>query len=336
MTTTLRITPFRFVVTSLLAAATLCGGGAALATEAHVPLAAATTISTSGSYVLTRDITASGTPLVVSAGTVTIDLNGHTLATTGSASVLVVNGPANLTLRNGRLYGGYRGLDLQPSAAGSRVAVSRVEFENHSQAIDATDAGELVVEDCTIHDVSTALVATANTVATLVRVARNDVRSITGVVLSAPGASMRGNVEDNILRLAEGNGVLISGVTRALSVARNKIAGANYGVVVSGAGGHVVASNVISQSIVAGIRIAADNCVVFHNTVVAGAAQGIDVASAGNLIDANLVNANLGVGLHFEATSLSCVYRNNAVRGNGLANYADDTFEGNTNAGGNQ
>lgn len=93
---------------------------AARAAESRIPISGPLSIATSGSYVVTRDITAGGAAvLTISAGTVTVDLNGHSLLVSGgNTPVVLVNGATNLTLMNGRLYGGSDGLLANQGAAG--------------------------------------------------------------------------------------------------------------------------------------------------------------------------------------------------------------------------
>lgn len=310
--------------------------GPARAAESRTPISAPRTISASGSYVLTRDIAAADGTITVTAGTVSIDLNGHTVLATGSSGTAVaVNGPANATLRNGRIYGGRYGLYLSPASGGSRVTVSHVEFEASTLAIVATDPGELVVEDATIHDVSDAVHVTSTAVPSVLRFVRNDVRAFTGIVLNATGLSMRGAIEDNVLRLGGGDGLSLTGDSRGASIARNRIAGAGTGITLAGPGGHVVEDNVITQGTSNGITVGADNCHVFHNAVTACAGTGILVNGSGVLVDSNLVNANLGYGLLFGYSAQGGIYRDNVTRGNAIGDLLDPIFS-NTDAGGNQ
>ncbi len=72
--------------------------------------ATAVTISASGSYYLTTNITvASGNAITITADNVTLDLNGFTLVSTNPAAtgygILLSGGRANITILNGHIAG---------------------------------------------------------------------------------------------------------------------------------------------------------------------------------------------------------------------------------------
>ncbi len=79
--------------------------------EARTPISSAPfTITASGSYYLTADLTvASGNAITVNADDVTLDLNGFTISSTaspaGGAAVFIGNGRQNITIRNGHIAG---------------------------------------------------------------------------------------------------------------------------------------------------------------------------------------------------------------------------------------
>ncbi len=310
---------------------------AARAAESRIPISGPLSIATSGSYVVTRDITAGGAAvLTISAGTVTVDLNGHSLLVSGNtAPVVLVNGATNLTLKNGRLYGGSDGVLANGGSTGSRITLSHVETENgRISGVNLTEPAELSVEDSTLHDAPIGVEVTSTLTSSVLRIARNDMRTVSGVVVSS--APMRGTIEDNVIHCAGGHGISVDGFARGLGILRNDIDGADVGLMLTGnGGGHLVERNVISQSTSTGILITADNCNVLHNTVTACGATGINVQSAGVVIESNVVNANLGFGIGFTATSAQCVYRYNSARGNAAGNYTVGG-SGNTDGGGNQ
>src|SRR5262245_17256632 len=83
------------------------------ADEGSIPIYQAnTTISSPGSYHLTRDITAtSGDAITINSSGVNLDLNGHTVTVTGFSAAVSI--PSDLTgtvsVSNGRLVGGGSG-----------------------------------------------------------------------------------------------------------------------------------------------------------------------------------------------------------------------------------
>jgi parallel beta-helix repeat protein len=124
---------------SLLAQGSLTPPGAPTPTmksldqiEARTPIDSLPfTIGASGSYYLTRNLTAtgSGAGLTVSADNVTIDLNGFTLAGGGSGTVSGINVPnaqTNLCVRNGTVSGWAGGGIIAPAITVSIVEKVRV------------------------------------------------------------------------------------------------------------------------------------------------------------------------------------------------------------------
>ena len=72
-----------------------------------------------------------------------------------------------------------------------------------------------------------------------------------------------------------------------------------------------------------------DNNRIFGNTITASQYDGLYVASQGNVIESNLVNANLGVGIGFAgASGTQNVYRTNTVRGNAGGAFAGQAGNG--------
>jgi hypothetical protein len=121
----------------ILALSAFCLASAALA--APIPIAGPTTISQSGDYVVTADIDALFQPAIKLSGEVdaVVDLGGHTITAYGAPVVQVRarnDGSAcrALTLRNGRVTGGYGLSAMVGSIAGcpSQVTLSFMTFES--------------------------------------------------------------------------------------------------------------------------------------------------------------------------------------------------------------
>ncbi|HYL39538.1 MAG TPA: hypothetical protein VEV17_26710 [Bryobacteraceae bacterium] len=113
------------------------------------------TISTSGTYCLTADISytaASGNAITVNAGHVVLDLSQHTLsnlaAGTGTLSTGISSSSANLTVRNGTVIGFSTGISL----AGSGALVEGIRADANRQiAIIVGGLGSVVRNNLVIH-----------------------------------------------------------------------------------------------------------------------------------------------------------------------------------------
>jgi hypothetical protein len=86
------------------------------------------TILNPGSYILTGNLSGSATVLTIAADGVTIDLNGFTIRSSGSASTaVVINGSHNnVTIRNGNVVGGSVGIGTAGAIADTLIEDVRV------------------------------------------------------------------------------------------------------------------------------------------------------------------------------------------------------------------
>lgn len=82
--------------------------GTAVASDGAVPLYAASSISESGTYRLTRDVSvSSSTAFTINAADVTIDLAGHTITATGGTAFYLNANNCTLRVRNGLVRASY-------------------------------------------------------------------------------------------------------------------------------------------------------------------------------------------------------------------------------------
>src|SRR5262245_66107010 len=107
------------------------------ADEGRIPIFQPTTITSTGSYVVTRDITvASGNVITIQASYVTLDLNGKTLtiqSTVPEDTVIGIGpGASNLRVRNGRAVGGWRGVASLLGGALGVLEVGQVWFSGRT------------------------------------------------------------------------------------------------------------------------------------------------------------------------------------------------------------
>lgn len=90
--------------------------------DGRTPLAggiSTVTISLPGSYVLTGNITAAGTCILINSSDVTLDLNGFTLTCTNTTSkvLAIATTRSRITVRNGRIVGGVEGFSVNTTAS---------------------------------------------------------------------------------------------------------------------------------------------------------------------------------------------------------------------------
>ncbi len=338
---------FAGVATALrtLAAIVLAVAAGAISTaraaESRIPIAGPVVITTPGSYVVTRDIVTTGTPVTVNGVTADIDLNGHTLATTDNeGSVIIARGDASLTIRNGHVSGGLTALDAFDSNGASsklRLRVDGVEFSGSQGAgIAAVDAFEVVVTNVTIHDAQRGVQVVANAARTSVRLTGNQLRTTARAVeLTGNGVApfVRGGiVADNVVQTGADAGIVLGGSFEGVLVRGNTVtSGAGSGIYAGGGGRHRIESNVLDGCVGIGIEVPAPGCSIVHDTVLAGGSHGISVTSIRNVIDGNTLTDNAGDGLHI--TNADNVFRNNVSRGSGGVAYSEPL--GTTDGGGN-
>ena len=80
--------------------------------EAITAISACTAITTSGSYILTRNLVAAGNCLVVTADFVTTDLAGHTISGNGTGGGITTGSDVGITVRGGFVTNFFNGIDL--------------------------------------------------------------------------------------------------------------------------------------------------------------------------------------------------------------------------------
>ena len=70
------------------------------------------TITVSGSYAVTQDLTCAGTAITTTASKVDLHLDGHTLSGSGGGDGIYVQGQANVSIDNGTVQGFFEGVDF--------------------------------------------------------------------------------------------------------------------------------------------------------------------------------------------------------------------------------
>jgi hypothetical protein len=320
---------------ALALAASVAAPVAARAAESRTPICGPVTITASGTYVLTRDVTIDAThPFSVLGGTVTLDLNGHTIADPSGALNVVRVSNAQLTLRNGHLSGGANSVAIDAvSAPATTVDLDRLELGNAKTGVNASGPARLTLTNSTIRSQATAVLVALAGPSMQIRITGNDLRSSARGIDLAGTTQVSGAVIENNTIVAGAEGIVVEGQHEAASIRDNTVASGNGSAIyAAGGGGHVIESNTVRRSAGAGIEVTSNYVRVLSNTVTVAGNDGIRIWGQGNAVESNLVGGCAGYGLALPGTGN--VYRNNASRGNSAGAY--NAALGNTDGGGNQ
>jgi len=111
----------RLFARATLTCASLCCSASLRASDGAIPIYQATTITASGSYVVTRDLSVGGAAIQIQAPHVDLDLGGHLVTSTGGVAISITEA-SSITIRNGVLDGGTDGVVVSlGSVAGDAV-----------------------------------------------------------------------------------------------------------------------------------------------------------------------------------------------------------------------
>jgi parallel beta-helix repeat protein len=317
---------------ALTALAVALATAPALGAEGRMPLWQQTVLApgvAEGKFIVTRDITpppGGGTAISIIGGPgfehADIDLNGFTVSgdPAGGGHVIEAFGLASLTVRNGELR--------QTAAAGldgiRAVAVSKVVVEDVKVANGGIGIFLLNVEDFALR--------------------RNIIvgSQLHGILVDPAGGMVEGTIEGNQVRRAIAGGIEVLNGFSSLSIRDNRVEEVFGGLGISVMGGDnaLIAENTVQSANSFGIRVEACSAGKLHNNVVNRSGVGIfirasnsflvldNVASdnmgdglfidgATHQVDRNVLNGNLGFGLHFTPGSADNTYSDNSARGNG-------------------
>jgi len=306
------------------------------AADGAIPIWKRTHITEPGHYVVTRDITESPYVIQVYADNVTLDLNGHTLTTTGAPTVEAFD-VRGLVIRNGTIVNDGSGMALYIHGGGSltvenihatgrgtvtarledclgfKVTGTRLTNEM-STALYVTGCQDGIIEDLIIDYVEGRGLAILD--GDRIHVSRVIFRAQTpvdiGIDLECDGCVVEDCIIEGALYgiYANASGSRISG---------NLLRGCNQGLVLNGTGNRVV-----------------DN-------VISAITNGILVNSTQHIIEGNLFHGSgaPSCGLKFNLGSNGSVYRANVARGHscscggtGTTDFCDEGT-GNTSHGDN-
>jgi hypothetical protein len=262
----------------LCAAVALFTPNPAVAVDGAIPIWKATTITASGSYVVTRDIgcpaPSSPTAITIQADGVEVDLNGFKLCS--GEPVIYAEGVSRIRVHNGTI-------------------------ESYEESINFVDVTEFAIHDLMIQGYED--VCMVNLTGTEGTFEKNALRGDHGT-LCVGGSQMV--VRDN--RVSPSFGVF-GGDIRIEECVDCQVLGNTAVAITAGMMGGIIAGNTISHQLV----VSGTDNRVLDNVVTSG--SGTEISGDRNQIEGNLFNANSGYGL--KITGKDCVFRSNTARSNG-------------------
>jgi parallel beta-helix repeat protein len=343
------------------------GDGSGLSgVEKRTALSACGTISTSGSYYVTQNLSTTGTCIEVTANDVTIDLNGFTLTGDGTGlhyGVYIYN-VSNVEVKNGTVRSFDRGIYANWSGAtrsnrvinvramGNGIGIDLLSYNNlvkHCTAADSTTTGGIDVENGSIVTNNTAynnqgwgIFATGDCTVTNNTAYNNQGNGIYVSFSTVTNNTAYGNTGDGI------NSSFISTVTNNTasnnqgiginagegSTVTNNTASGNQGYGIAGSFNSTVTNNTAygnnqSNDASSGGIYVDVGCVVKNNTLRFNLQNNIYVDLSDNAIEENLVTSSTN-GIFFNSSGN--FYANNRARGN-TTNYNGGGSQ--TDGGGN-
>jgi len=294
-----------------------------------------TTITQPGFYLVTQDISAPSNFIIkIQAHNVTIDLNGFTLSVPqspgGNNIIDVAPGFTNITIKNGTITGGTIGIRHESTGPDRiRIQIENVTVQNYGYrgiAVNYVDRIDLL--DCNIiSDSNSGVSVDASTGLIL----RNTFRCADSFVFMATNIN-GALIKDNQLH-GESDGLGL-GITGNANIIEGNAISRVHGYPISVDGNNnLILNNTVGGSFLNGINVQKNSNLISGN-VVGGSTSGVAVAGSYNMIEGNTLGSNNEFGIDF-VSGTDNAYRNNMLRGNGLAPVQDTNGNGNTDAGGN-
>ncbi len=280
--------------------------------EPRIPISSLPyTISSGGSYYVTKDLSSTTGGITISTEYVVLDLNGFSL--TGTAGFSGIDGASSshqVTVRNGRVHFWGTGIslagddneadDLVVSSntvngllIGDRGVVRRARaVGNAGTGIGAFGAGDRISVFDSQADYNTGDGISATQGAS--RIEGNTVNFNAGHGINVTNDNVViGNTlqSNNTLGTAGGSGIFVDG-------SRNRVDGNGVRVTVGGEGIYVtggqntVNDNLVAANGVDGIRSIADGNMITNNEVSKNTRYGMEISGSGNYIAGNTVDGN--------------------------------------------
>lgn len=262
-------------------------GAALYAGDGKIPVHQAGTLSSSGYYYLTQDIT-SGSGIQVGADNVTLDLNGHLLVSTGYG--VYSPGHTNVRVTNGSISASNSGINISTLPAGAFVQV------DHVRIISAVNYGIVVVGPST--GMKAQAIIEANTIVT--------VNPGNGIELDyLTGSRIQGNTVTSIFK-SSGNGIGISIISSLNSLVCDNVCGGSgsYGIYLSSCTGFQVARNTCANDAHGILASSCNGCSFTWNTLSSNSSYGLYISlGSNNIYDNNQALNNISGGFLVSSSS---------------------------------
>ena len=320
--------------------------GAAFATD----LSSCQTISSSGSYVLTQDISTSGTCFTIAADNVILDCAGHSMTGDGSGNGIDnTAGHGYVTVKNCIITGFNTGIYFTAASYGTisnNNATSNgnagiyLEYSSNYNTISNNNAssnydGIYVSSSCsdnTINDNTFAsnsgrgIVLYSNSDNT---VANNTINSNDQGILLVFSSN---NIINNNIASSNRDGIWLGYSSNNNTISNNNASSNNVGIsLYSSSNNNTVANNTVNSNGGQGILIgSSSNNIISNNIASSNGDKGIylESGSNNNTIANNTLNSNTGWGIYLGSSSSNTVSNNNASNSgyNGIALYYGSNY----------
>ena len=333
----------RSVAFSIGLAILLSAAGTALADEGRVNINALPgppyVLSAPGHYILEKDIVITGgSAIVVDADCVEVNLNGKTItSTSGSGNLIQINdGVSDVTILNGCLTGGRRGIDYTTATGfGTAAQIRDVKIRNATErGISILGARDIEISSCRVERIAGDFGIYVDSLSTPFtgRLTSNTVIDVGGWGIYAQGLE-GGEVTHNVVRqfgsaMPGTAGIWLDGQSAFFvggnEIAANKVSfggGDDDGLVVGDASrNNLIRDNTLYENGRTGLWLpSSDGNTVQNNVIGRNGGNGIKVqASFGlrNLFQGNHIESNGGFGIEFGAGTANNVCRDNVVHNN--------------------
>jgi len=282
----------------------------ALAGEGRIPIYTwPTVISSPGMYIVTQNLNATGSGasvIIVQASDVSIDLNGFTLETDG-APVIQVLGLTNVTIRNGTLKRGTRGIDMSLGPGGTRhkLVIEHVNVIGaQGEGIYLFQISDFAIRWCNVlktgrEGIWIDGVGPAPQVVTQGTIEHNRLEATAGITVrfGSSVAIVNNRLEDTtVVALPPSMAAIVYDYSYGGLIASNTVETTvgGSGIFLGDAKGNKLFDNVVREAQMNGIDLAgmSDDNLVLENVVSGCANDGIRVDGSRNQVDRNVTNLN--------------------------------------------
>ncbi len=286
------------------------------------PVATPIVIDTPGSYVLTRNLTATGAgpAIQITATGVTLDLNGKVITPDPASPGIEIGTGAEATVRNGAIDGGAVGIT---GDTGCDATIEDVRIRSTSGEGILMSEAEIVVIRRTIIDnagsIAIALEGTP-TYTTQATIEDNLIRGSADGICVFIGGSVE--ISNNRLQgITSGGlsaGIIVESVGAAL-ISHNTIEDTTNvnGIVLVNSDGATLLNNLVSDTVGGhGISFSSNDSFIVDNVVQNAGNAGLFISGDRNNVRGNTLSGNGSYGLHIGPTADFNVFTGNIGQGN--------------------